>query len=98
MTKLKCPYCNKQIRHAITIDGHDFYWCENYDCDSSSEMVGTEEMWATVIDTKKKLDVALDWLKQVATPEKCDDELCCEFTKRKIAEIESITKGGDNGL
>ena len=57
MTKLKCPYCNKQIQHAITIDGHDFYWCENYDCDSSSEMVGTEEMWATVIDTKKKLDV-----------------------------------------
>ena len=43
MTELKCPYCNKQIQHAITVNGHDFYWCENYDCDSSSEMVGTEE-------------------------------------------------------
>ena len=44
--------------------------------------------------TRKALDLAIDWLKQVATPEKCDDKLCCEFTKRKIAEIESITKGG----
>lgn len=76
MTELKCPYCNKQIQHAITVDGHDFYWCENYDCDSSSEMVGTEEMWATIIDTKKKLDVAVKRLENTvldaevgATPE-----------------------------
>lgn len=37
--------------------------------------------------TRKALDVALDWLGQVATPEKCDDDLCREFTKRKLAEI-----------
>ena len=37
--------------------------------------------------TRKALDVALDWLGQVATPEKCDDGLCREFTKRKLAEI-----------
>ena len=66
MTKLKCPYCNKQIQHAKTVDGNDFYWCENYDCDSSSEMVGTEEMWATVIDAEKKLDIAVNALKRVA--------------------------------
>lgn len=46
--------------------------------------------------TRKALDVALDWLGQVATPEKCDDDLCREFTKQKLAEIESITKGGNN--
>ena len=76
MTELKCPYCKKQIQHAITVNGHDFYWCENYDCDSSSEMVGTEEMWATIIDTKKKLDVAVNRLENIvldvevlATPE-----------------------------
>ena len=40
--------------------------------------------------TRKALDVALDWLEQVATPAKCDDDLCCEFTKRKLAEIKTV--------
>jgi hypothetical protein len=39
--------------------------------------------------TRKALVVALDWLGQVATPEKCDDDLCREFTKRKLAEIKT---------
>lgn len=39
--------------------------------------------------TRKALDVALDWLGQVATLEKCDDDLCREFTKRKLAEIKT---------
>lgn len=39
--------------------------------------------------TRKALDVALDWLEQVATPEKCDDELCREFTSRKLTEIKT---------
>lgn len=39
--------------------------------------------------TRKALDVALDWLGQVATPEKCDDDLCREFTERKLAEIKT---------
>lgn len=65
MTELKCPYCNKQLQHAVSIDTHDFYWCPNYDCDSSSEMVGTEETWATIIDAEKKLDIALKCLKGV---------------------------------
>lgn len=39
--------------------------------------------------TRKALDVALDWLGQVATPEKCDDDLCREFTKRKLTEIKT---------
>ena len=62
MTELKCPYCNKQLQHAVSIDRHDFYWCPNYDCDSSSKMVGTEETWATIIDTKKKLDMLQEFV------------------------------------
>lgn len=58
MTELKCPYCNKTLQHAITVDGHDFFWCENYDCDSSTEMVGTIEMWASLIDMEKKFNMA----------------------------------------
>lgn len=45
--------------------------------------------------TRKALDVALDWLWQVATPEKCDDDLCREFTKRKLAEIKTALEQKD---
>ena len=46
--------------------------------------------------TRKALDIALDWLGQVATLEKCDDDLCREFTKRKLAEIRTILEQKDN--
>lgn len=39
--------------------------------------------------TRKAFGVAFDWLEQVATPEKCDDDLCREFTKRKLIEIKT---------
>ena len=95
MTELKCPYCNKQIQHAKTIDGHDFYWCENYDCDSSSEMVGTEEMWATVIDTKKKLDRAIWWLNEIVENHRFTPISTAE---KALAEINEITKDNDKDV
>lgn len=45
--------------------------------------------------TRKALDVALGWLGQVATPEKCDDDLCREFTKRKLIEIKTALEQKD---
>ena len=45
--------------------------------------------------TRKALGFALDWLGQVATPEKCDDDLCREFTKRKLAEIKTALEQKD---
>lgn len=45
--------------------------------------------------THKALDVALDWLREVATPAKCDDGLCREFTERKLAEIKAILEQKD---
>ena len=45
--------------------------------------------------TRNALDVALDWLGQVATLEKCDDDLCREFTKRKLAEIKTALEQKD---
>lgn len=97
MTELKCPYCNKQLQHAVSIDTHDFYWCPNYDCDSSSEMVGTEETWATIIDTKKKLDVAKKWLTKIGYLNMSEHGLgseemmttwCKTVALRGLAEIE----------
>ena len=45
--------------------------------------------------TREALGLALDWLGQVATPEKCDDDLCREFTKRKLAEIKTALEQKD---
>lgn len=45
--------------------------------------------------TRKALGLALDWLGQVATPEKCDDDLCREFTKRKLSEIKTALEQKD---
>lgn len=42
---------------------------------------------------QKAVDLALGWLEKVATPAKCDDDLCREFTKRKIDEIKQLIKG-----
>lgn len=55
-----------------------------FDC-----MKRIEELEIELYRTRKALDVALDWLGQVATPEKCDDDLCREFTKRKLAKIKT---------
>lgn len=45
--------------------------------------------------TRKALDAALDWLEQVVTLEKCDDDLCREFTKRKLTEIKTALEQKD---
>lgn len=93
MTELKCPFCQQELVAWMGRDDLDFRVCDNPTCNAGIRgHIATIDLWQELIRTRKALDVALDWLKQVATPEKCDDELCCEFTKRKLAEIESITK------
>lgn len=49
-----------------------------------------------LLNCAEALEIAVDWLKQVATPEKCDDELCREFTKRKLSQITALMQGGKN--
>ena len=91
--KLICPFCQQELQE--TYDGKQF-WCSNYkDPTHPINLQGTKELWQELIRTRKALDVALDWLGQVATPEKCDDDLCREFTKRKIAEIKTALEQKD---
>lgn len=80
MSNLICPFCGEKIEHIE--DG----WCN---CKNRCTGSGSIELWLQFLHTRKALDVALDWLGQVATPEKCDDDLCREFTKRKLAEIKT---------
>lgn len=85
MDKLKCPFCDEPI---YIDDVHLYYICHNKGCAFFG--IGADyKFWQELIRTRKALDVALDWLEQVATPEKCDDDLCREFTKRKLDEIKT---------
>lgn len=82
--KFKCPVCGNAVRQYVGME-EDEYMCKFCNC-----MTGDEDLWMAFIKTKKQLDLAMDWLKQVETPAKCDDDLCREFTKRKIAEIHAL--------
>ena len=97
MSDMKCPFCQQELDYDDLLCS-----CINEYCEESFDMVGTELLWQKVIDlkqeldcTRKALDVALDWLGQVATPAKCDDELCREFTKRKLTEIKTALEQKD---
>lgn len=62
--KLLCPFCNKPLQPTHRIE--DEYFCENYDCPQTSiTWIGTSSLWKAFADTKKKLDVAVDALKEI---------------------------------
>lgn len=94
MSDMKCPFCQQEL---VEIQfGEQRYWsCINDRCNESVGFGGNLKLWQELIRTRKALDVALDWLGQVATPEKCDDDLCREFTKRKLAEIKTALEQKD---
>ena len=56
---MKCPFCQQELD-----TGNYFVHCHNPHCDITAEMEGTEEMWETLMRTRKALDVAVDALKK----------------------------------
>lgn len=62
MTDIKCPFCEKKLQLALNVDGREFYWCGNYDCDGVNYGVGNKELWQELLRTRKALDVAVDAL------------------------------------
>ena len=89
MSDMKCPFCNGELVGTI---GHPI--CRNQDCVMCDDPM-PQDLLEELIRTRKALEMALDWLGQVATFEKCDDDLCREFTKRKLAEIKTALEQKD---
>ena len=83
--KLICPFCNEtELEKGIELrDGCFIMGCPK------CKKFAHEVFWQELIRTRKALGIAQDWLEQVATPAKCDDDLCREFTKRKLVEIKT---------
>ena len=63
MIELKCPFCGKKLKE-LYINGNPIgFRCKNKNCPETNIMCGTEYLWQALIDTKKKLDIAVDTLK-----------------------------------
>ena len=59
---MKCPYCNKEMWHPI---GKPTLSCQNWSCMESEGMIGNHVLWQALIDTKKKLDLAIKHLEGI---------------------------------
>ena len=84
MTKPRCPLCGRPLKELLTSNPLGLARVEMMFCKKCMEdgtlYLATTEFWKAFIR-------AMDWLKQVTTPAKCDDDLCREFTKRIVEQI-----------
>lgn len=78
-TKVKCPYCGRTLVQGEVSTRNpreSFFECPNYDCESSSGMCGTEDLWAALYAVEKLLkerkeDAAKTIHKQTNRKENC---------------------------
>ena len=56
--KLLCPFCQQELEK----DCDWVYGCPNRKCKAFGYFFGARELWQALIDTKKKLDIAVDAL------------------------------------
>ena len=62
-TKLKCPFCQQELVRHWGMEEPALYCCDNPKCSRGG--VATEQSWQALIDTKKKLDIAVNSLKEI---------------------------------
>lgn len=70
MTELICPFCGKPLLACIYNQNDIIYCCDNKDCvyyddadnQNAKHYLATPEFWQALIETKKKLDLAIDEL------------------------------------
>lgn len=87
MTELKCPFCDKQMKIG-TLDQDDSMgtvWMSIMPCDCVCSYGASRAVWQALIDTKKKLDIALKELK--ASDKYYQDDECIKEAIKKIERI-----------
>ena len=55
-SKLKCPVCQKPLEQVGTSRQ---YQCGTWGCDASFDMIGTEALWAYLIQAKQDLVIGV---------------------------------------
>ena len=90
MSDMKCPFCQQEL----VIDPCGEMGCLNEKCKESMFLIGTKELWQALIDTKKKLDVAVDALNIISQITNQID--VCDTANDALDQIDE-TKGGKDG-
>ena len=82
MTELKCPFCGEEL----DISNPQCVECKNDYCYPS--VYGSKELWQALIATKKKLDIAVETIRDV----KNDPDTSQETTDYLAYRLEQINK------
>lgn len=60
---MKCPFCQQKLE-SFFVENRSVFACCNLNC-KGYFMNAPKELWQALIDTKKKLDIAMDGLKRI---------------------------------
>lgn len=90
-SKLKCPFCQQELREIYFNGVGVGYICPNPYCKKAEKLKGNTEFWQELIRTRKALDVAVDVLKEI-------DWCAQDYAKAQevLTKITALTKGSDN--
>ena len=59
---MECPFCQQELVR----EGSNNYWCKKCNLERCTPaLYGSQKLWQALIDTKKKLDIAMDGLKRI---------------------------------
>lgn len=65
MTEPQCPFCGQKLESVLRLVGAGGVE-EAYVLCSKCGIRGERKLWQALIDTKKKLDIAVDFIKEMA--------------------------------
>ena len=86
MNDMKCPFCNQPLH-----DDHDgYYSCYSDNCCVSG---GTLDTWQELIRTRKALDKAKWWLKEIVENHRYTPISTAEMALKEITALEQKDKG-----
>ncbi|MBO7715689.1 MAG: hypothetical protein J6S85_19155 [Methanobrevibacter sp.] len=100
MSDIKCPFCQQKLkkRHAATTDYNSMfitYYCGNPECESTTDLIGCKEFWdilGQLIRTRKALDKAKWWLKEIVESHRCTPISTAEMALKEITALEQKDK------
>ena len=88
MSYMKCPFCNSEL----DMDMCGECGCPNEQCQKSVFMFGSEELWQELIRTRKALDKAKWWLKEIVESHRYTPISTAEIALKEITALEQKEK------
>lgn len=65
MSDMKCPFCQQELESVLQLAGAGGLVEEAYLLCSKCNIRGERKLWQALIDTKKKLDIAVELIRKI---------------------------------